>query len=267
MAELVFLKLGGSLITDKTREATPRLDVIQRAAREVCAALRQRADLRLLLGHGSGSFGHVPAHRYHVRQGCDDWWGFALTAAVAARLNRLVTDIFLAEGVPVVSLSPFASAYCRAGALLELAVRPIRAALDHGLVPLIYGDVAFDEAQGSTIASTEELFVYLTPLLSPRRIILAGEVDGVYTSDPQLDPRAEQISHITTENLAQIQGVLAGSRGVDVTGGMLSKVLTMHRLAQEQPLLCVQILSGLLPGRIAEALLNPASCAGTIIRR
>lgn len=262
----MFLKLGGSLITDKTREATPRLDVIQRAAREVSAALRQRTGLQLLLGHGSGSFGHVPARRYHVRQGCDDWWGFALTAAAAARLNRLVADSFLAEGVPVVSLSPSASAHCRAGTLLDLAARPIRAALDHGLVPLIYGDVGFDEAQGSTIVSTEELFVHLAPLLSPQRIILAGEVDGVFTADPQLDPRAERIPTITADNLAQIQGVLSSSRGVDVTGGMLSKVLTMHRLAQERPPLCVQVLSGLLPGRIVEALVNPASCTGTLIR-
>lgn len=267
MAELVFLKLGGSLITDKTRDATPRLDVIRRAAREVATALHQRADLQLLLGHGSGSFGHMPAHRYHVRQGCDDWWGFALTAAAAARLNRLVTDIFLAEGVAVVSLSPAASARCRAGSLLELAVSPIRAALDHGLVPLIYGDVAFDEAQGSTIVSTEELFVHLAPLLSPQRIVLAGEVDGVFTADPQLDPQAERIPDITADNLIRIRGVLSGSRGVDVTGGMLSKVFTMHRLTQERPPLRVQLLSGLLPGHIAEALLNPASRAGTIIRR
>ena len=37
MHELVFLKLGGSLITDKSREATAREDVIRRAARETPA--------------------------------------------------------------------------------------------------------------------------------------------------------------------------------------------------------------------------------------
>ena len=42
MSELLFLKLGGSLITDKQREATVRLDVITRLAREVRAALEQQ---------------------------------------------------------------------------------------------------------------------------------------------------------------------------------------------------------------------------------
>ena len=37
----VFLKLGGSLITDKTRPHTPRLEVLRRLAGEVAAA-RQR---------------------------------------------------------------------------------------------------------------------------------------------------------------------------------------------------------------------------------
>ena len=32
---MIFLKLGGSLITDKTRDNTPRLEVIHRLAREL----------------------------------------------------------------------------------------------------------------------------------------------------------------------------------------------------------------------------------------
>ena len=46
----VFLKLGGSLITDKYTPLTPRPDVIQRLAQECAAAQAQAPDLRLLLG-------------------------------------------------------------------------------------------------------------------------------------------------------------------------------------------------------------------------
>ena len=35
---LIFLKLGGSAITDKTRETTPKPDVIRDAARAIYAA-------------------------------------------------------------------------------------------------------------------------------------------------------------------------------------------------------------------------------------
>jgi len=45
MGEMVFVKLGGSLITDKRRSETPRPAVIQRLAQEVQAALAQRPEL------------------------------------------------------------------------------------------------------------------------------------------------------------------------------------------------------------------------------
>jgi isopentenyl phosphate kinase (EC 2.7.4.-) len=60
---MFFLKLGGSLITDKTRENAPRLDVIRRLAREISGALAT-APPKLVLGHGSGSFGHAAARKY-----------------------------------------------------------------------------------------------------------------------------------------------------------------------------------------------------------
>jgi isopentenyl phosphate kinase len=69
LSELVFCKLGGSVITDKLRPSTPRGGAIARLAAEVAGARAQRPGMRVLLGHGSGSFGHVVARAYHVREG------------------------------------------------------------------------------------------------------------------------------------------------------------------------------------------------------
>src|SRR5215207_11554757 len=69
MKELIFLKLGGSLITDRTQPYTPRLDIIEDVALQISAALQDYPDLRLVIGHGSGSFGHVAASEYHTRDG------------------------------------------------------------------------------------------------------------------------------------------------------------------------------------------------------
>src|SRR5512137_908809 len=151
MAEYVFLKLGGSLITDKTADAVARPRVIRRLAREVRVALSKRPGLKLILGHGSGSFGHVVASRYGTHKGVhgpEAWQGFAQVADAAAQLNRIVTTAFVKEGVPVLSLPPSALARCDKGVLNEFDLAPITTALKAGLVPLVYGDVAFDEALG-----------------------------------------------------------------------------------------------------------------------
>jgi isopentenyl phosphate kinase len=270
MKELVFVKLGGSVITDKTVAETARPDTIARLAEEVASALAVRPGLRLVLGHGSGSFGHLVAQRYGTREGVRseaDWRGFAEVAAVAARLGRIVTDAFLAAGVPVWSLPPSASAQCRGGELVSLETAPVERALAQRLVPLVYGDVALDELLGGTIISTEQIFAYLARNLHPARIILVGEVDGVFEGDPLREPTVRQVPEITAENWGHVRTILGGSHGWDVTGGMLSKIKEMVDLVRSLPGLQVHVLSGCRTGALETALLSPSEMSGgTVIR-
>lgn len=262
MNELVFLKLGGSLITDKRRPYTPRLGVIQRLADEIRQALQARPALRLVLGHGSGSFGHQAASQYATRRGVsapDEWAGFAEVAAAAARLNRIVSDAMQEAGVPVWSLQPSASARCRDRQLVDLAVHPIETALGRGLVPLVYGDVALDDVRGGTIISTEDLFVYLAAILRPQRILLAGGAAGVFDGEGRVIP------HVSPATLPHLHALLGGALTVDVTGGMADKVARMVGLVDELPQLKCCILSGLEPGLVGRALEEPDACAGTWI--
>jgi isopentenyl phosphate kinase len=183
----------------------------------------------------------------------------------AARLTRLVTDIFLAENIPVVAMQPSASARCRDGELIELATAPIQTALAHNLVPFVHGDVAFDETRGMSIASTEIIFAYLAPILKPSRIILTGIVDGVFTADPLRDASAQLIREITPANFPQIESQLRESHGVDVTGGMIAKVKIMLALVQREPTLCAQIVSAVRAGVIERALAREDFAEGTVI--
>jgi isopentenyl phosphate kinase len=265
---LTFIKFGGSVITDKTGQEAPDLPTIRRLAAEVRVARDCDPNMRLIIGHGSGSFGHTYARRYGIHTGIapgDDWMGFALTAAAALRLNRIVVDALLAAGIPALALQPSASLLSRQGALAEWHTAAITRALDHDLVPVVHGDVSFDESQGSSIMSTEQLLERLvyTPGLSPARIILVGEA-GVYTADPRADPRAERIPHINGANIAAVLRGTGGSHGVDVTGGMRAKVELIWRLVQATPGLAVHLI-GPAPGLLTRVLLNQAASEGTLI--
>lgn len=267
--ELVFLKLGGSLITDKTQPESARITVIRRLARELAEALRSRPSLRLVLGHGSGSFGHVAGERFGIRHGVTDeegWWGFALTAAAAQRLNRLVSDIMLSEGVAAWTLQPSASASCNDGQLVYMDHHPISRALEMGLVPLVYGDVALDEVRGGTIVSTEEVFAWLALRLKPSRIVLAGDVQGVQGVTSNQAMGAGTIAEITPQTLPDVMSLLGGSHGTDVTGGMLGKVQTMCALVEKLPELQVRIISGQTAGLVGNVLVDGSLDVGTAIR-
>ena len=67
--EIILLKLGGSLITDKDKPYTPRLDKLADLSQEIKTVLDSTPDLLLILGHGSGSFGHTAAKKYGTRDG------------------------------------------------------------------------------------------------------------------------------------------------------------------------------------------------------
>lgn len=265
----VYLKLGGSLITDKRQAETVRPDVLRRLAAEIAEARRLRPDLRLIVGHGSGSFGHVVGKRYGTRAGVstpEGWYGFAATADAAARLNRLVTAALLAEGVPAWSIQPSVALRAVDGRVVDGPLYAVQTALANGLTPLIFGDVTLDEMRGGGIASTEEIFEWLAEHLPCQRMVLAGEVDGIYSADPQLHPDAQRIPEITPANFAAISAGLGGSHGVDVTGGMAAKVAHSLALVQRHADMEIIVCSGLEPGVVLAALLDDPCSVGSCVR-
>ena len=263
MTQPIFLKLGGSLITDKTGVEVVREDVLSRLAREIAEARAHNPGLKLVLGHGSGSFGHVAGAKFGTRQGVNkpaEWVGFAGVSDAAARLNRLVVGELLAAGVPAISLPPSASAICEDGQIVSLADEPVRRSLEAGLVPVVFGDVAFDHVRGGTIISTEEVLIFLARALRPSWFLLAGETPGV------LDEAGFVIPLVTTEIFDQIAPALGGSRGTDVTGGMASKVLSMLDLVQAYPTSRVRLFTGLEKENLRQVLTNPGRPLGTELR-
>ena len=256
MPNLQFLKLGGSLITDKDLPRTARLEVLDRLAGEIAAAFQQQPDLRLVLGHGAGSFGHVPARQYGTRQGVStsaQWQGFVEVWREAVALNRLVMDALQRAELPAIALPPSASVLAEDGQVARWDLASLSAALDHGLLPVVYGDVVFDIVRGGTILSTEDLFAHLARALHPQRLLLAGREPGVWADYPVCTRLVEQIS---PSSLPQIAASLYGSASTDVTGGMASKVLEMLALVGDVPGLESLIFSGETPGLVEQALLG-----------
>ena len=264
-ASLQFLKFGGSLITDKHRPRTARLDVLNRLASEVAAAWRDNRPMQLILGNGAGSFGHIPAKKYGTRQGVhtpEGWSGFAEVWRDAAALNSLVIDSLHAAGLPAIAIHPSAAIIAHDGQVATWDLAPLRAALEAGLLPVVHGDVIFDSLRGGTILSTEDLFGYLAIHLRPQRILLAGLEAGVWEDYPKC---THLLSDITPENFNEVKRSLAGSSATDVTGGMASKVQQSLMLVKQIPGLEVLIYSGDIPEATTQALCGTR--VGTCLHR
>ncbi len=260
---LIFLKLGGSLITDKSRPHLPRYRIIHRLACEIKVIHENHPEIKILLGHGSGSFGHIPASKYHTIDGVmtlDEWKGFLEVWREARGLNQIILKIFSDEGLPVLSFPPSGSIVSSNRIIKNWEITPINKSIEIGLIPIVFGDVVFDTILGGTILSTEDLFLHLVPHLKPDFILLAGEETGVWEDYPR---SSKLLKCITPENYQEISHSAGISAGVDVTGGMAQKVKLMVELVKRNPDLKVKIFSGFKPGALVDQMLG--SGEGTLI--
>ena len=252
--EIVLLKLGGSLITDKDKPYTPRLDKLAELASEIKAGLEANPHLQLILGHGSGSFGHVAAKQHGTRDGVhtrEQWHGFAEVRFQAAELNRFVMESLIQAGIPAISFPPSSSMISDNRKVIHHNILAIRKAMGVRLLPVIYGDVAFDEALGGTILSTEDVFKFLVGQFSPSRILLAGIEAGVWEDFPA---RTKLVKQIQAADYEAMRSGIKGSASTDVTGGMKAKVEEMLALIQTNRHLTAQIFSAEENGFLARAL-------------
>lgn len=266
------------MITDKTRPYTPRLDKLANLATEIAQTLQTHPNLLLVLGHGSGSFGHTAAKEYGTRDGVlahlrhnslnsqreteenKYWQGFAKVWYQATNLNRYVIHALHDAGLPAITFSPLASVWSEERQIAQWDVSHIQAALEHGLLPVVHGDVILDRTKGGTILSTEELFDYLARALRPQRVLLAGLEAGIWADFPARRHKVERVTRASFYEIGQGVGKAAGA---DVTGGMEAKVRQMLDLVEAVPGLAAQIFSGEPKGHLERVLAGET--LGTLI--
>ena len=260
---MILVKLGGSVITDKSKPFTERRDVIKRLAEEIHSSMKD-SRYNLIVGNGGGSYPHIPANKYQVHKGLKDannFKGVTLVQDAAARLNRLIVSALIDTNENVMSIQPSASILAKSSKIIEWDLKIIQEMLNLNLIPVVYGDVIIDIKQGYSIVSTEEIFFYLANNLDVKRIIIGSDVDGVI--DKRLTSE-KKVDVITPSDRKWTTSSIRGAETIDVTGGMKTKVELLLTLAEEKGIES-EILNATKPG-LLELALKGKKGAGTIIR-
>lgn len=240
-----------------------RRDILKRLVDEIGRARQEFSQQEngplLVVGHGQGSFAHVPATKYKTIDGFinnESPMGMAIVQDSAAQLNRLVIREFLRAGIPAVSL--YAS-----NCLVTANRKPetyftevFEQYLKHAVFPVTCGDVIIDTKQGCTIWSTEEILSFFAKKFQKKgwqvnQIIHVVEVEGVYDLQKNLIPK------ITKENWQEVKSAITTTKGFDVTGGMGLKVEESLALAELG--ITSKIISGLKENNLYNALIGKSS--------
>lgn len=212
------LKIGGSILTDKSGEKGALPEEIERVAGEVASRPHD-----LVLVHGAGSFGHIPARKYGLPQKFSPE-GLRVTHESVVRLNLLLLEALAEAGVESLPVHPLSCLTLSGGRIESFATEPIREMLEEGIMPLLHGDVAMDLTRRAGIVSGDQLVSYLARALRAEVVAVGCNVDGVLFSGR---PMAE----VKRSDLPMIESAIGGSAGVDVTGGMKGKLDELLDLA------------------------------------
>ncbi|NVM55273.1 MAG: isopentenyl phosphate kinase family protein [Candidatus Helarchaeota archaeon] len=227
MTELILLKIGGSVITEKdVAEPTINTKNLRRICKEIAEAYKNNS-FKLVIVHGAGSFGHPIVKRTGIHEGItrpDQVISFARTQVLQNILNSEVCQTLQEFNLPAIPIQPSASAIMDKKRLISFNHELIKNLLELSLIPVLFGVPAFDKSQKCSILSGDQIIVFLAKTLNPQKIIFASNVDGILGKDQNL------IEEITEDNYDEIKNSLYDATYDDVTGSMAGKISELKNI-------------------------------------
>jgi isopentenyl phosphate kinase len=245
---MILIKLGGSVITDKSRYGTFNRECASRLCKEI-----KDSGKRAIVVHGAGSFGHVIAKAHSIGDGRTGDPEQTLAAAKVQYdvrdLNSKIVNELLSAGIPAFSVPPGSCFMMDNGILDVKDAEVLTASFGLGIMPVLFGDVVFDRRKGFGICSGDQIMEALCRIFDPERVIFVSDVDGLYDGDPKKDADAKLIAEVTAESLDRVD---SGMSVDDVTGGVRGKMEAMLRIGASHRE-CV-LVNGSVPGRLRSLL-------------
>ncbi len=264
---LVIIKLGGSVITDKTSQKKIfRKEVVERLAREIKTA-KNKGNFNLILIHGAGSFGHPLAKKYRLNEGflnSRSSEGYAKTKIGVIELNFLVFRELERANLRACIVESSAVTTAVSGKIKKIDTEFIEFLLAQDIIPILSGDVVIDQRTGYSIISGDQIVSHLAKSFKADRVVFVSDVDGVFDKDPKVYPDAKLIPEINKKNYRSIIKNMRVKNKKDVTGEMKGKILSIKRGLQGVKVI---ITNGQIRGNVLKSLVDSnTQKIGTILR-
>ncbi|MFX0107139.1 MAG: isopentenyl phosphate kinase [Candidatus Hodarchaeota archaeon] len=228
--ELTVLKLGGSLLTDKTIPYKVRKDVLASVAKEIKECFDEGLLQSMILLHGVGSFGHPPVleHKLHKGfQGPEQLMPLSKTQEIVGEFRHMIIKQLQEAGVPVCLMYPSSMILAEKMRMTDYFLGPLKGFMNFGMVPVLGGDILIDSVMGWSVGSGDQLAVVLAKELGAKKMIFASDVPGIYESDPKVNPDASLLSKVNLNELEATLERMGKSGAEDASGAMKGKLSSL----------------------------------------
>ncbi|MFX1323221.1 MAG: type 2 isopentenyl-diphosphate Delta-isomerase [Promethearchaeota archaeon] len=250
--EIILLKLGGSILTDKNKPFSIREDVVRSVVQQIIDANK-----KIILIHGGGSFGHPLAKKYNISTGIDSSisnqiLGLSEIHQSMNKFNSYIINLFLEHKYPALSVQTSSIFIKDSQIISTYSIDIIETALDLNILPILYGDIILDKQGSFSIISGDRIIFELCENLnkySVSKVIFTMETDGLYIQDN--DKKSILVIECNSNELESLELAALGQK-IDVTGGIRGKINTIKEICKYN--IPVQIINGLENGNIIKAL-------------
>jgi len=222
--ELIIVKFGGSLITDKSSD-TPKININNL---ESIRNILNQSKYDLIIVHGAGSFGHPIAKKFNIAEGLND--DFAQKNAIketreqVRELNRIFCDSLHKVGIKTEIIVPSSSMTTNGPKeIVDFPYHIFNKALSENKIPVTFGDVTDDKLQGISILSGDILMMKLAEYYKPSYSIFVMDYPGVFDGNPD-NPNSEIIPIVNQETIEILKKQKDNGNIADVTGGLIGKI-------------------------------------------
>jgi len=244
---MILIKLGGSVITDKSVYKKFNKERVSRLCREIKASGKD-----VMIVHGAGSFGHMIAKEFELQKGHvrkDQIAAVAKVSRDVRELNTLVVSELIDAGIPAVAIPTGSCFVMDDNELLMNDAEIIQRYVKLGISPIMSGDVLVDRKKGFGICSGDAIMKCLADIFSPERVIFVSDIDGLYDRDPKVSKDTKLIKEVNESVLKKIP---SETTVADVTGGVRSKMRLMIDMCSDGRD-CI-LVNGTVDGRLRSLL-------------
>ncbi|MBN1802286.1 MAG: isopentenyl phosphate kinase family protein [Candidatus Lokiarchaeota archaeon] len=254
--EIILLKLGGSLLTDKNKPYSIRKEIVRNVLSQIIKVYK-----KIIVIHGGGSFGHPPAKKYQISGGLNSAisnqiLGVAETHQSMNYFNSYLVNILVENRYPAITMQS-SSIFVKEGNSMSMHSQDIiETILNLGLTPILYGDVIFDKNGSFSIISGDEIIYLLCLGLTEyevSKVIFTMETDGIYIKDDNNKNGHVLLNDCFARELDSLELADLGQK-IDVTGGIKGKIDFIKKICDLN--VPVQLVNGLKEDYILKALMN-----------
>ena len=228
---LVLIKFGGSLITNKSEKCSAKLEIIDKLSNTISEILNMGK--KVIIVHGAGGYGHIKAKKWRISEGKileiidDQYKAIEEIRNDMEILNKLIISRLASYSIDAKSYSPHKNGI---GLGLDYTLdEEFFRTTSVDYVPVTYGDVVDSNTEKEFgILSGDDLCEIICNVFKPSHVIFTMDGAMGLIDDPSLPNGGNLIREFYPNN----QEIVTTKIPNDVTGGMslkLKRAINCHK--------------------------------------